>query len=319
MDHIKEWEAAFADALKSIARRSDVKACVEADPVLYPLLRRAAARFVTGDARQDGLTIARNLSSLGYRVSLEYIGENTTDAEECNAAAREMEELIGDLGSSRMLARVSFDLSHIGLRIDDELAYENLMKLAATADKSGIELFISMEESAKTDEILAIHERAARIHSHVGITLQAHLHRSEEDARKLPANSLVRVVKGAYKEPDTIALPRSGKLNERFLTITEQCVRNGHRVSFATHDESLIEEAIARKWPASGRFEFETLYGIKPDLSAGLQEKGQPVRIYLTYGREWYLYLCHRIAEFPPNLYRAVTAMIGGEELRPRY
>ncbi|MFB9326117.1 proline dehydrogenase family protein [Paenibacillus aurantiacus] len=311
MIQIIDWERQATEALKSIARRQDLKAHVERTPALNGLLRRAAARYVAGATREEGIEAARRLLAKGYAVSLEYIGENTTDAAECEAAAGEMAALVGELGELGITARVSFDLSHIGLAADDGLAYEQLLRLTRHARELGIEPFVSMEESAKTGRILDVYKRAAISDSGIGITLQAHLNRTPGDLAGLEGiGGPIRIVKGAYQEPAEVAIGRSEALNERYLQLVEAALAQGRRVSVATHDEALIEAVIARGWASHG-VEFELLYGIRPDLAGKLKASGYPVRVYVTYGEEWYLYLCHRIAEFPPNLYRALADVVG--------
>ncbi|MGO4542193.1 proline dehydrogenase family protein [Paenibacillus sp. 2TAB19] len=313
MYHESNLEKQFSAALKSIARRDDLKAYVERTPELYVLLQQAASRYVTGETRQEGVAASRRLAGEGYKLSIEYIGENTSDADECEAAAAEMKALIQDLGRAGLPARVSFDLSHIGLSLDKELAYSHLMDLAANANAVGaeIELFISMEESSKTEDILSVYTSAATTYSNLGITLQAHLNRTPQDLEALAdSRRRVRIVKGAYQEPEDRAIHRSPALNERYLELVECAIRQGHHVSIATHDEAIVDEVLKNGWLSHGHAEFETLYGVRPELGSKLKADGHSVRIYLPYGHEWYLYLCHRIAEYPPNLYRAVIDIV---------
>lgn len=311
-------EKRFAEAMKAIARRADLKTYVEQTPAIYQLLQRAAAKYVTGEERQDGLEAGRRLADKGYAISLEYIGENSTDIQTCEAAALELALLIQALEERGIPARVSFDLSHIGLSLDPELAFKQLTALAAQAQQSGIELFISMEDSAKTDAILSIYRRAAATYTNIGITLQAHLNRTAQDLNGLQSTTgRIRIVKGAYQEPEELSIPRSSALNERYLQLVEQAVLKGHRVSIATHDESIVDEVIKREWIHEPGVEFELLYGIRPNLSCQLKKAGYPVRIYLTYGHEWYLYICHRIAEYPPNLFQAVLDITGDGTVDP--
>ncbi|MCZ8520802.1 MULTISPECIES: proline dehydrogenase family protein [Paenibacillus] len=304
-------EAKCAEALRSAARRQDVKLYVEQSPEIYRIVSRAAARYIAGETRQEGIVTARQLMEKGYAVSLEYIGENTADAEECKQAALEFMQLIQELGRAGMTSRISLDLSHIGLAVDPELAYLHLTQLAELAQLHGMELVISMEESEKTEGILAVYERAAAEHSHVGITLQAQLERTPHDLeRVLACPGRIRIVKGAYLEDESI--PRSDALNARYLELLDRCIRAGQPVSIATHDERLIRTAAERGYLKGPQVELEMLYGIRPDLAANLRAAGAPVRIYLTYGSEWFLYLLHRIAEYPPNVYTAITDMITG-------
>ncbi|CAM4479852.1 proline dehydrogenase [Paenibacillus endophyticus] len=311
-----ELDKSFTAALKTIARRADLKSYVESTPQLKHVLQLAAARYVTGEARQDGLDAAAKLIAKGYATSIEYIGENTADATACEAAARELLALIHEVGQNEVSARVSFDLSHIGLLLDTELAYSHLMNLAHQAQKTGVELFISMEESSKTDRILSIYKRAVLTYPNIGITLQAQLIRTPQDLAALHGTpGRIRIVKGAYQEPDDCMIPRSSELNQRFVELVESVIRHGHYVSIATHDAFIIEELLDQEWLSNSNVEFEMLYGIRPDLSSKLKAAGYPIRIYLTYGHEWYLYLCHRIAEYPPNLFQAVIDTVSNEKV----
>jgi proline dehydrogenase len=148
-----------------------------------------------------------------------------------------------------------------------------------------------------------------------GITLQAQLYRTLNDLNELfNYSGAIRLVKGAYQEPSDICIPRSDKLDQRYLELVDLCVKAGHQVSIASHDEAIHKQIIERGYLQSPHVEAEMLYGIRPELCKQLKDDGLPVRVYLTYGVEWYLYLCHRIAEYPPNIYVAITDMIHGEK-----
>lgn len=308
---MKTHEAQVAQALKSIARNQHIKSYIQQSNELYPLLLKAAKRFVTGENKQEGIEVANELVSKGYFISLEYIGENTANLEECIKAKDEFLTLIEEMGSIPMNQTVSLDLSHIGLSLDSETAYIHLLQLAKKANEYGIMLMISMEESSKTNDILDIYKKTTKQYPNVGITLQAHLYRTSDDIQELihyPGR--IRVVKGAYQESAEIAMRRTKELNSRYLKFVEQLVEANHLVSIATHDEILIQEMEQRKFLNHPHVEIEMLYGIRPDLLKDLISKKYNCKIYLTYGQELYLYLCHRIAEYPENLYRAVTDMI---------
>jgi proline dehydrogenase len=308
---MKNPEVQVTQALKSIARNQQIKSFIQQSNELYPLLLKAAKRFVAGEKRQDGIEIASELVSRGYFISLEYIGENTTNLEECIKAKDEFLSLTEEMGSMSMNQTVSLDLSHIGLSVNPDMAYSHLIEIAKKAKQSGITVMISMEESSKSDAILDIYKKATKQYSNVGITLQAHLYRSSDDFQELihyPGR--IRVVKGAYQESDEIAMSRSKELNDRYLEFVEQLVEANHPVSIATHDEILVQEIQHRQYLNHHNVEIEMLYGIRPDLLKDLKTKGYNCKAYLTYGQEWYLYLCHRIAEYPENLYNAITDMI---------
>ncbi|WP_110927704.1 proline dehydrogenase family protein [Bacillus massiliglaciei] len=308
---MKTHESQVAQALKSIARNQHIKSYIQQSNELYPLLLKAAKRFVTGENKQEGIEIANELISKGYFISLEYIGENTEDLKDCIKAKDEFLNLIKEMGSMSMNQTVSLDLSHIGLSVNPDTAYIHLQEIAEKANQYGITLMISMEESSKTDDILDIYKKATEQYPNVGITLQAHLYRSSDDIKELihyPGR--IRIVKGAYQESAEIAMARTKELNNRYLKYVEQLVEANHPVSIATHDEILIQEMEQRQLLNHPTVEIEMLYGIRPDLIKDLKSKEHNCKVYLTYGQEWYLYLCHRIAEYPENLFRAVTDMI---------
>ncbi|UFJ39870.1 proline dehydrogenase family protein [Brevibacillus humidisoli] len=310
MSYYNDEERLAADVLKTIARSQAVKEYVQQSPNLYPLLFAAARRFVTGETVEDALRAADYLSAGGYRVSLEYIGENTTDIAACREAKTTFLRLIEEVGRRQADATVSFDLSHIGLSIDPGLAESHLLEMAEAANKQGVTLMISMEESTKTEQILRLYQKMAFLYTNIGITIQAHLHRSQEDlTHLLSLPGRIRIVKGAYKEPPEVALPRGEGVNQRYLELVERCTAARHPISIATHDAHLIQVIEQKGYAHLPFVEMEMLYGIQPELSKQLREKGVKLRIYLTYGTEWYLYLCHRLAEHPPNLFVALADM----------
>lgn len=311
--NVLSTEKRFADALKSIARNLEIKEYIQQSPELYPIFQSAAKRFVTGDSAEEGLSAGEFLSRKGYRISLEFIGENTRNKDECIRAKNKFIELIKECGNRGINARISFDLSHIGLSVDAELAYQHLKEMAKAAQFHQLSLMISMEESAKTDKILSLYKRVAPNYSNVGITLQAQLHRTMEDLNELlHYPGAIRIVKGAYQEPSDRYIPRSDQLNQRYLELVDLCVKAGQHVSIASHDEVIYKQIEEHGYFNNRCVEAEMLYGIRPESCKDMKDKGVPVRVYLTYGTEWYLYLAHRIAEYPPNIYIAIMDMIQG-------
>ncbi|MBH5320427.1 proline dehydrogenase family protein [Paenibacillus sp. GSMTC-2017] len=302
----------LTDALKSISRNDQIKTYIRQSEELYPLLWKAARRFVTGESKVEAIDVANQLLAKGYAVSVEYIGENTSTVEECEKVKDEFLAVIEGLGGGSSRESISLDLSHIGLTVSKSLAYTNLLELAEKAQESGISIMIGMEESSKTDAILDIYKRVTDQYPNVGVTLQAHLHRSQQDLKELlhfPGR--IRLVKGAYQESAGTSFSRSTELNDRYLNMAMQILRAKHPVSIATHDEVVLQELELRYELTSGTYaEYEMLYGIRPERISELKRRGNSCRVYLPYGQEWYLYVCHRIAENPENLYQAVADMI---------
>ncbi|MEF2248600.1 MULTISPECIES: proline dehydrogenase family protein [unclassified Paenibacillus] len=305
-----EWAALASNMLKRIARREDIRAYVEQSKELYPILFRAAQRFIAGESKETAVAEAEELISKGYAVSLEYIGENTRTMQECELAKAEFIHLIRSAGAAGIQTTISLDLSHIGLEVDSEFAYGQLIELAKEAAQYRMNIMISAEESAKTDRILQLYRRSSEACSNIGITLQAHLHRTLQDFNEIAeCTGPVRIVKGAFKEPEQMALPRSEELNNRYLHLTETILSAGRSLSIATHDESIIEEVQKRGYLDRSNVQMEMLYGIRPEKLKQLKKVGYKTQVYVPYGREWHLYFCHRLAEYPPNIYKAIADM----------
>jgi proline dehydrogenase len=299
-----------SEALKSIARNVSLKSYLQHMPDLYSVLWYAARRFVTGETRQEGVDTAKLVAAQGYSVSLEYIGENTATEQACRAAVDEFLALSQTIETASLPkgTTISLDLSHIGLSVSQKLALDHLHRLAEDTKLRGISMMVSMEESEKLPAILDVYKQVAEQHPHVGITLQAHLYRINLDLDALlHLPGKIRLVKGAYQEPDERAMRRGESLDERFLSLVQVLVEAHHPLSIATHDQHLLQEVERRKFLSVPHVEVEMLYGIRPDLLRQMRDAGYQTRLYLTYGTEWYLYLCHRLAEYPPNTYRALA------------
>ena len=206
---------------------------------------------------------------------------------------------------------VSLDLSHVGLTIDKELALENMRKIGRAAIDHDVEIIVNMEWSECTSEILEVQRMLSGEFPNIGITIQAYLNRSEEDLQSIMRRrerSKIRLVKGAYSEPPDVAIDRkSDELTIKYCRFLETILENRHPVSIATHDQTIIGYALklCKKLAVDkGTVEFEMNYGISPDRLQKVKDDGFRARVYLPYGREWFLYMCQRIAEYPPNLYK---------------
>lgn len=300
-----------ANALKKVARNEQIRHFIKESDIFYPLLFRAAQRFIVGEVRNDAVSKGQELVQKGYGVSMEYIGENISDEQQSHEVKHEIMQVIlesGDIGAS---STVSLDVSHLGLMIDEDLAYENLSELACEANRLGKTIMIGAEESTKIDRIIRLYKRINEVYSNVGITLQAYLHRTEQDLEGiLSCRGRIRLVKGAYQEPGELALPRSEQLDTKYIVLAERLVATGRPISIATHDAVIIEQLEQRGVWDRPNAELEMLYGIRPELMKNMKMKGYPTRVYLTYGEKWHLYFFHRLSEYPPNVYRAIADMV---------
>jgi len=317
---------AAIDALRQISRNETYKACVQETPVLRRVLLRAVSRFIGGETFSECLQVASELHQRGIATAIDYMGESTRDRERAAMVTREFLRVIDTLADRGAAASISPDLSHLGMAIDPQLAYENAKVLAGAAREAGSEVILNMEGSDRTETILAIHRQLCERYDNVGVTLQAYLYRTENDlSEAIERGGRIRLVKGAYAEPPEVARPLGPTTDAVFATLMETLLASGRRSSIATHDPALLEHAyrfIEGRRLSREPIEFELNYGIAEDRLLRMQALGYGARVYLPYGEEWYLYLCHRLAEFPPNIYQAladaVSALPGVEQRNHR-
>lgn len=278
----------------------------------FPPARRAARRFVAGEELPEALQAVRALNAQGLKATIDHLGENTRTREEAVRAAQEYLRILDAIEEHKLDASVSLKLTQMGLDVDEELCYENVRRIAGYARERGNFVRIDMESSAYTDRTLQLYERLREEgYSHVGVVIQAYLYRSERDVERLIEwGANVRLCKGAYAEPPEVAFPQKRDVDRNFLKLLEklwspEAQARGVYVAVATHDPKILEWArrYARdhKIPTEA-FEFQMLYGVRRDLQLRLVEAGYRVRIYVSYGQEWYPYFMRRLAERPANL-----------------
>jgi proline dehydrogenase len=269
--------------------------------------RLGASRFVAGESLDAAVPILRRLNDDGLLTNTTLLGEGVRDEAETRAVVGAYRELLDRIQAEGLRTNVALKLTHLGLSIDEELARSNLAELVAYAARFGNFVRIDMEESAHVEATLRIY-RSLRDegHDNVGAVLQAYLFRSEADlAALLPLAPNLRLVKGAYLEPPEIAYPKKSDVDAAYARLLEASLAGGGSTAVATHDKTLIEHAISfahqHKIP-NERFQFQMLYGIRPQLQLDLVKRGFDVLVAAPYGPEWYRYLMRRLAERPANL-----------------
>ncbi|WP_433237210.1 proline dehydrogenase family protein [Streptosporangium sp. CA-135522] len=297
-----------AQAMRTLALDEELKNRVAADPVLRELAWRVAERYVGGQTVGEALGRAALLNAEGKSVSLDYMGESCRDAGLATAETEVFLDLSRQAAARGANCSVSLDLSHIGSVVDRELGLANATRLAEATAAAGQEMMISMEGSDRTDLILWTHERLCERFDHVGVTILARLHRTAEDLpRLLQRPGRIRLVKGAYLEPESIAHPRdSRELREAYLAYATLLLNSGHLCSIATHDLGLLTELQPHMRPDSGAYEVEMLLGLGIDQLPTMRDRGHPIREYIVFGAQWWLYVCNRIAEDPVRLLQAL-------------
>ncbi len=303
--------------LRRLALDENAKAFVLRNRALYSVLLQAASPYIAGESREDAIRTAARLTADGHRVTIDFMGESTRDRQAAIVSAKEFSFLAQDLDGARLDASISLDVSHLGLIVDSQLGTEQLARLAGQLALSGREIIVSAEGADRTDMVLASVLGVLQGHSNVGFTVQAYLPRSSKDVRKVMNLGLkpvkIRVVKGAF-DPPPGALSRGPDLNRAYLDLIDQIAAAGVCVSVGTHDVE-IQDRVAEKIE-TGQIdrrlvEFECLLGISPDALDRLRDRGFATRVYVTYGKEWFLYLCNRLAEHPPSLIAAFNRVAG--------
>ncbi|MGQ0548596.1 MAG: proline dehydrogenase family protein [Armatimonadota bacterium] len=273
----------------------------------HPVGRRVSRRFVAGETLEDALVAVDRLMAAGFLTSVNFLGEKTTTPEEATAAAAAYQEILRRLGGRPGDCYVSVKLTQLGLDLGVELARSHLRRILEQAKTTGTFIRVDMEHSSYVDATLSILEGCRREgYDRLGGVIQAYLYRSAEDLERLLRLGIpVRLVKGAYAEPATIAYPRKRDVDANYLRLLQRLLRDPEYHAVATHDERLIDAAIAQTRQdqrSPDTFEFQMIYGVRRDVAERLRAAGCRMRIYVPYGSQWYPYFMRRLAERPANI-----------------
>ncbi|HEY5425926.1 MAG TPA: proline dehydrogenase family protein [Candidatus Tumulicola sp.] len=270
-------------------------------------MRMGAKRFVAGESADDFLRVARAANAEGFAVACGILGESVRDRAEATAAASRYCALLRAFAEEGIDANVAFKLTHVGLDLDPGLAFDNAARIAETAHACGNSMRIDMEQARYVDATLDTYRRLRERWDCVGFVLQSYLFRSAADLdAALAFRPNIRIVKGAYLEPASIAYARKPDVDENYVRLAESALGHDGYTAIATHDPAIVERierlAAARTLPKRGRFEFQMLYGIGAPLARALVERGYRVRLAVPFGDYWFPYLMRRLAERPANL-----------------
>jgi proline dehydrogenase len=290
--------------LLTASRNATVRRLVQTAPVSRDVVRR----FVAGTSIDDAVRVTGSLSADGLQVSLDHLGEDTTEPAHADATTEAYVALLDRLAETGLAgaAEVSVKLSAVGQALDESMARDNAAAICAAAKSAGTTVTLDMEDHTTTDSTLSILAELRRDYPWVGAVIQAYLHRSEGDCRDLASSgSRVRLCKGAYKEPPSVAFQSRLDVDRSYVRCLRVLMEGDGYPMVATHDPRLI--AIAAKLVldnrrAQGSYEYQMLYGIRPHEQRRLAAAGETVRVYVPYGDEWYGYLMRRLAERPANI-----------------
>jgi proline dehydrogenase len=304
-----------SEVLRKAALNQEAKNFVLNNDVLFQTVKKAANRYIGGETLDETIVKVASQNQAGFKCSIEFMGENTATTAEAVAAKDEFIRICNAIADKKLYSTVSLDLSHLGLGLSHELCREHLSAICLAAANNGTEVIISAEGADATDHVIDMYMDASKQHPNLSITLQAYLHRSKEDFQELlQSTGRIRMVKGAFETPAGISIPRGEKLNEVYLNYVDQLLAKRHPCSIATHhndvQQAVKQLVLQHKTPAE-LYEFESLYGIRNDQLAALKAEGFNTKVYFVYGKEWYLYLCNRIAEYPLNIFQAIKDIVG--------
>jgi proline dehydrogenase len=277
------------------------------DFVIHNRATRAVShRFVAGEALDDAIEATRALNQRRMPVSLDHLGENVSDAKEAASAAQDYIAILDRIKQAGVDANISIKLTALGLDISQELCEQNVCRILEHAQQFPIFVRIDMEGAAYNEQTVNITLRMHKQYEHVGTVIQSCMHSSKKDVEQLIAQGVrVRLVKGAYKEPKTVAFQQKSEVDHNFVRLMTMLIQRGNYPAIATHDEAIINATckFARDHGISkSAFEFQMLYGIRRDLQEKLVGQGYNMRIYVPYGSQWYPYLVRRMAERPANM-----------------
>lgn len=270
------------------------------------LSRRVVRRFVAGEVLDDAIAAVREVNRAGCLASLDCLGESVGTEEEARRAALAYSGMFDRIAEERLTCNVSLKLTQLGLDRSQRLCEELLAEIVDRAASHGNFVRIDMESSAYTQRTIDICKRLRAKSDSIGTVIQSYLFRTEQDARDLiAAHCRLRLVKGAYKEPASVAFPQKADVDANYVKVMKIILPSGLYHGIATHDPHLLDATkkfAAEQGIRNDQFEFQMLYGIRTDLQQQLIREGYRLRVYVPYGSDWFPYFMRRLAERPANL-----------------
>jgi proline dehydrogenase len=298
------------DTMLFLARQDSIRRFVSSNPAA----RRVARRFTAGETIDEALEVVQALNRKHISVSLDHLGENVSEESEAEDTARGYIQILDRIQASGVEANISIKLTALGLDISEELCNQNLTCVLRHARDLHNFVRVDMEGSNYTQRTLDLVLNLRCEFDQVGTVMQSMLYRTPKDVAKLMESSTrVRLVKGAYLEPASVAYPKKADVDAAYIQLMHALLLQGVYPAIATHDEHIIADACnfaEQRGISPARFEFQMLYGIRRDLQERLAGDGYNVRVYVPYGTQWYPYLTRRLAERPANLIFVLSNVI---------
>ena len=274
-----------------------------------------ARRFIAGESIEEAVDVARTLQKDNFHLALDYLGESVSTIAKASAAAKEYIRLIDVIESAGIERNISLKLTQLGIGIDRATCVDNLRRILEPAAKHQFFVRIDMENSPYTEATVQVFETLWQLEfRNIGLALQSSLFRTEQDVRRMnELGARVRLVKGAYKEPGSVAFQQKNDVDAAYVRQMRLLLDHGVYPAIATHDPEIIREArsyAAERGIANDKFEFQMLYGVRRDLQSELVAAGYRVRVYVPFGKEWFPYFMRRLGERPANVMFVLKALI---------
>lgn len=285
------------------------------------IVGRVSQRYIAGIELEDAVRVVKEVNQKKMMVTLDILGEDILEREPATQMVREWKEVVDAIQKYHLDSNISVKLSQLGLRIDNELCYSNVRAVVEYARMAGNFVRIDMEDSSVTDATIEIFTRLRNeSFENVGIVIQAYLHRSEEDVRKLlKLKSNFRLCKGIYIEPAEIAFKERDEIRDNFVKLLQVMFDDGAYVGIATHDEYLVEESyklIEERKLQPNQYEFQMLLGVRERLRDSIVRDGHRLRVYIPFGEQWYAYSVRRLKENPQIAGYVMRSMLGLEKFK---
>jgi proline dehydrogenase len=272
----------------------------------FKLFRAAASRFIAGETLDEAIHAVREAHDHRIFCSLDLLGENTSSREDAARAVQDVIEVFNRIQTEHVHCNVSVKLTQLGLDLDPDFCAQNLLQIVQHARSLGNFVRVDMEDSRYTQRTIDIVDGVHAQFDNVGIVIQAYLYRSERDVLSLMEKKVrVRLVKGAYLEPETIAFRRKKDTDANYFKLMKMLLSSGTYNAIATHDESIIlaaKDFVRLNGIRNDQFEFQMLFGVRRELQRRLALEGFNIRVYIPYGRFWFPYFMRRLAERPANM-----------------
>jgi Proline dehydrogenase len=287
---------------------------------LFPrnFVKKFAMRYIAGEDISDSVRVSRELNAKGMMTTVDVLGENVNSKEEALSFRKACEEVLYTIDANKLNSNLSIKLTQFGLKLDFEFCYENVRNLIELAKKLGNFVRIDMEDSSTTSDTLRLYERLrGEGYENTGVVIQAYMRRSEDDVRRLiELKANVRLCKGIYIEPSTIAFKGKEEIRKNYLKLLQMLIEGKCYVGIATHDDYLIDNAylMLREYGLEkDRYEFQMLYGVRNSLRDKIVSDNHRLRVYVPFGKEWYPYSIRRFKENPQFAANVIKSIISGQ------